>query len=191
VAEWLEAWNRATVRTESLGADELEREVLAPLRLLAPLLADGGAYAARVRSLCARVEGRPLPRVAAHGDLTLHNLLLDGATLGVVDWEAARADGLAAHGPGVRRHGRRRRGGRVPGTGPAPGRSASGRAAPSRRSWPGGARGLPTPWGSRRPSRNCAATRAGSTTPPTSTTPAGEASGRPFLGVLRAVAGVR
>lgn len=93
VADWLEAWNRATVRTDALGADELEREVLGPLRLLAPLLADGGAYAARVRSLCARVEGRPLPRVAAHGDLTLHNLLLDGAALGVVDWEGARADG--------------------------------------------------------------------------------------------------
>ncbi len=93
VAGWLEAWNRATTRTAPLGADELEREVLAPLRLLAPLLADGGAYAARVRSLCARVEGRPLPRVAAHGDLTLHNLLLDGASLGVVDWEGARDDG--------------------------------------------------------------------------------------------------
>lgn len=93
LAAWLEAWNRATLRVEPLDPEALEREVLRPLALLAPLLPDGAAYAARVRSLCARLAGTPLPRVAAHGDLTMHNVLLDGAAPGVVDWEAARPDG--------------------------------------------------------------------------------------------------
>jgi hypothetical protein len=190
VAEWLEAWNRATVRTEPLGADELEREVLAPLRLLAPLLADGGAYAARVRSLCARVEGRPLPRVAAHGDLTLHNLLLDGATLGVVDWEAARADGwpltdleyaatdaAAAAGGYLDRP-------RAWAECFRPGGAFAAELA-GRRARLADALGIPPPF-AELCRHACWLHHAAS-----EHRSAGEASGRPFLGVLRAVAGVR
>jgi hypothetical protein len=190
VADWLEAWNRATVRTQPLGADELEREVLAPLRLLAPLLADGGAYAARVRSLCARVEGRPLPRVAAHGDLTLHNLLLDGASLGVVDWEAARADGwpltdleyaatdaaAAAGGYGDRP--------RAWAECFRPGGAFAAELA-GRRARLADALGIPPPF-AELCRHACWLHHAAN-----EHHAAGETSGRPFLGVLRAVAGVR
>ncbi|HEX2188910.1 MAG TPA: hypothetical protein VHG51_08440, partial [Longimicrobiaceae bacterium] len=93
LAGWLEAWGRATRTVAPLGAEELEREVLRPLAPLAPLLPEGAGYAGRVRGLCARLEGAPVPRVAEHRDLTLFNVLLDGARLGVVDWEAARGDG--------------------------------------------------------------------------------------------------
>lgn len=189
-AGWLEAWNRATVHAQPLGAERIEREVMEPLRLLAPLLGDGGAYAARVRSLCARVEGRPLPLVAAHGDLTLHNLLLDGAGLGVVDWEAAREDGwpladleYAATDAAAAAHGYRDRA----------------------RAWaecfrPGG------PWAGELAGRRARLVDALSIPPPFAElcrhacwlghaadehAAAGPGGERPFLGVLRAVAGLR
>jgi aminoglycoside phosphotransferase (APT) family kinase protein len=45
---------------------------------------------------CARIEGAHLPLVASHNDLTMSNLLLLSGRpqLGVLDWEAARDDGL-------------------------------------------------------------------------------------------------
>lgn len=189
-ADWLEAWNRATVRTLPLGADALEREVLEPLRLLGPLLHDGGAYAARVRSLCARVEGRALPRVAAHGDLTLHNLLLDGAALGVVDWEAARADGwpladleYAATDAMAAAGGRRDRAAAWVECF-RPGGAWAGELA-GRRARLADALGIPPPY-SELCRHACWLHHAAD-----EHRSAGEAADRPFLGVLRAVAGVR
>lgn len=94
LAAWLEAWGTSTRAVSPLRRDELEREVLVPLARLAPRLPDGEAYATRVRSLCAHLEGATVPRVAAHGDLTMHNVLLAADSLGIVDWEAGRGDGF-------------------------------------------------------------------------------------------------
>ena len=45
--------------------------------------------------ICARLSGRSFGLVATHGDLTMSNVLVDGAgPLAVVDWENARATGL-------------------------------------------------------------------------------------------------
>lgn len=112
LAAWLERWNVATRVAAPLAGPEAEAHLLAPLRQLAPLLHGGGeAYAAHLRALLAALGDEPVPRVAAHGDLTMHNVLLAGAAHdgptheqtaldgpaharpGIVDWEAARADG--------------------------------------------------------------------------------------------------
>lgn len=93
---WLERWNDATASRAPLGAPEVEAELFDPLAALASHLADAEAYAARLRALVALLGAEAVPRVAVHGDLTSHNLLLDDARdhrLGVVDWEGARADG--------------------------------------------------------------------------------------------------
>ena len=189
-ADWLEAWNRATVQALPLGADALEREVLEPLRLLGPLLHDGGAYAGRVRSLCARVEGRALPRVATHGDLTLHNLLLDGAALGVVDWEAARPDGwpladleYAATDAMAAAGGYRDRAAAWAQCF-RPGGAWAGELA-GRRARLADALGIPPPYAEL--CRHACWLRHAAD----EHRAAGEAADRPFLGVLRAVAGVR
>jgi len=48
-----------------------------------------------MRGLCASLAGRRIPVVAAHNDLTMENVVVNGAKpLGVVDWEVATEDGL-------------------------------------------------------------------------------------------------
>ena len=42
----------------------------------------------------AEAAGEPLPTVAAHGDLTMSNVLLGEGAPGVVDWEASTATGV-------------------------------------------------------------------------------------------------
>src|SRR5207253_6796311 len=86
VADWLEAWNRATTAVRVLHLEYLRRELLSPAEELAPLLACGKAYLEWLAARCPAWRG-PAPLVAAHNDLSTWNLLLDdGGQLGVVDW---------------------------------------------------------------------------------------------------------
>jgi aminoglycoside phosphotransferase (APT) family kinase protein len=95
LAGWLEAWNRATAAPGILDQKWIEVELLAPARRIAPLLGAGTVYLAWLRELASAHLGRSLPRVAAHNDLTMNNVLLAGDGLpGIIDWEAARADGI-------------------------------------------------------------------------------------------------
>jgi aminoglycoside phosphotransferase (APT) family kinase protein len=48
-----------------------------------------------LREFATTLLGSSLPRVATHNDLTMHNVLLAGDALpGIIDWEAAREDGI-------------------------------------------------------------------------------------------------
>ena len=94
LVEWLQRWNQQGPGGE-LTEERLAREVVAPARLLAPLFAEGGRYAERLEARCAALAGESVPSPATHNDLTMANVFLDGAGhLSVVDWEAAREDGL-------------------------------------------------------------------------------------------------
>ena len=75
---------------------DLDAEILAPARLLAADLENTGSdYLVWLETRCDEVEGSPLLRVSVHQDLTMSNVLWDrDGALGLVDWEAARADGL-------------------------------------------------------------------------------------------------
>lgn len=87
---WLERWNRDTRRTERLGESELVQEVLGPVEQVAHRIEQGAAYLDWLRRRCAAIQGRELPMVAAHNDLTAVNVLLSANQgLGVVDWESA------------------------------------------------------------------------------------------------------
>ena len=92
---WLEAWSRATCRSRPLDQALLDGWVLQPARRLADRLEDGAAYATWLEGRCGELVGRPVPLVATHNDLTMSNVLLqpDGR-LGILDWEAATAEGL-------------------------------------------------------------------------------------------------
>jgi hypothetical protein len=91
VADWLARWQADTARRSPLSRDQLERELLEPAELVAPLLGGGDAYLDRLRALCARVEGTPTPLVDSHNDLTMWNVVLHAqGRLGVVDWEEGR-----------------------------------------------------------------------------------------------------
>jgi hypothetical protein len=95
VAAWLEEWSRRTVTRRPLDLERVERAVLRPARLLAPQLDNGARYLAWLEARCQAVIGDVVPFVAAHGDLTMSNVLIaDARALGIVDWEMAVADGL-------------------------------------------------------------------------------------------------
>ena len=89
ITDWLEQWNRRTVRTRLAEPEWLEAQVLQPAAAL-PELRERPAYLAWLRQRCAALAGHAVPVVAAHNDLTLSNLVItpDGR-LGVLDWEAA------------------------------------------------------------------------------------------------------
>jgi hypothetical protein len=94
VADWLARWNAATASRTLASAEMLERLVGGPVGRLA---ADGTAsepYARAVAMLAARLEGRSLVVVAAHGDLTMANVMTDRPAPGILDWESAVAIGL-------------------------------------------------------------------------------------------------
>jgi hypothetical protein len=95
LAGWLERWSRSTLSRGLVDRAWIDRHLAAPLRAVGPELPEGSDYA---RALAARGEallGRPLPRVAAHGDLTMSNIVIEGTgAWGVVDWEEASAEGL-------------------------------------------------------------------------------------------------
>ena len=95
VGDWLENWNRSTVRICELGEAELERFVFAPLAQIPALATGHAAYVDHLRALAADAVGRRCPLVAAHGDLTAANIVFDSyASLGVVDWEASADNSL-------------------------------------------------------------------------------------------------
>jgi hypothetical protein len=95
VLAWLLRWNRATATSATLTPALLEDEVLAPARLVARVIPAGDAYVELLDRLCRDVAGASVTLAAAHDDLTMTNVLLapDGS-IGIVDWETARADAL-------------------------------------------------------------------------------------------------
>jgi len=95
LVEWLENWNADTRSEERLASDWFEQEVLEPARALAPLLPDGGRYVEWLESRCRTLAGTAVPLVATHNDLTMVNVFVGrSGSLGVVDWESAREQGL-------------------------------------------------------------------------------------------------
>jgi hypothetical protein len=86
VADWLGAFTQRTLVDEPASALLVE-QVLDPLAVLAPEL--DPAYAASVRAAVERARESRRPLAAAHGDLTLWNVLRGPDGLGVVDWEQA------------------------------------------------------------------------------------------------------
>jgi hypothetical protein len=95
LAEWLESWNLETRTEQLLSGTWLEQEVGGPARVLAPALADGGRYLEWLESRCSAIAGTTVPLVATHNDLTMVNVFVARSdSLGVVDWESAREQGL-------------------------------------------------------------------------------------------------
>jgi hypothetical protein len=86
---WLQRWNLATAAPRALAHADLDRAILAPLQAIQL----GEDHRRRLNDLIARTEGRSVPFVAAHHDLTTANVLV-GEGLGIVDWDAAEAAAL-------------------------------------------------------------------------------------------------
>lgn len=94
VSGWLEQWNRSTVTFETMPRRRLEQDLFEALQQIDQELPNRERYHAWLAER-ANAISEPLPLVAAHGDLTMWNLIRsDTGKLGVVDWEAARRDGL-------------------------------------------------------------------------------------------------
>ena len=91
---WLERWHRLSRCRRALEPADVERFLLAPARAVAPFLDDGGAYLCRIERVADGIRGRVVPFAAAHNDLTVWNVLVDEAAIGVVDWEAAEAEAV-------------------------------------------------------------------------------------------------
>jgi hypothetical protein len=95
LVEWLENWNVDTRSEEPLSTNWSEQEVAEPARALASLLSDGGRYVEWLESRCRALAGTAVPLVATHNDLTMVNVFVGhSGSLGVVDWESAREQGL-------------------------------------------------------------------------------------------------
>jgi hypothetical protein len=95
VADWLERWNGATARAETLPVARLEQDLLEPLAELDAAVPHAASYRDRLAERCAALAGAAVPLVATHNDLTMWNVLLDASgTLGVLDWAEAEDAGL-------------------------------------------------------------------------------------------------
>lgn len=95
LARWLACWNRATLRHIELTAELGERLIVSRARDLAESIEHGSAYMEWLARETGRLVGTSVPLVAAHNDLTMANVLGDASGIcSVVDWEAARRDGL-------------------------------------------------------------------------------------------------
>jgi hypothetical protein len=95
LVEWLENWNVDTRSDEPLSPTWVEHEIGERARALAPLLSDGGRYVEWLESRCQALAGTAVPLVATHNDLTMVNVFVGrSGSLGVVDWESAREEGL-------------------------------------------------------------------------------------------------
>ncbi len=94
LANWLRAWNKATRHEQILTQPLLGQLLLDPVAEL--MGADDARQAwARMSALAGRLLGQPAVFVAAHGDLTMVNVLVDRAGgLGIIDWETASLSGL-------------------------------------------------------------------------------------------------
>jgi hypothetical protein len=98
VGAWLARWHELTAEQLVVDRARLGEWIFEPLSELTDDLPADGGYEARLRRLCSRVEGRSVPLVWAHGDLTMSNVLLRrGGGLSVVDWETARPAQLPLH----------------------------------------------------------------------------------------------
>jgi hypothetical protein len=91
VAAWLRRWNAATASAQSADMNLMNALLLAPVSRLAGAGVVTPPYVAAVEALAHRLEGTRVTVTAAHNDLTMANVLLDGDRIGVVDWEAATA----------------------------------------------------------------------------------------------------
>ncbi|MBA2332863.1 MAG: phosphotransferase [Actinobacteria bacterium] len=91
---WLSAWNFATyVAADDTGGGHL-LEAVAVARKVENRAPEAAGYASWLDGLCAEVASQ-VPTVAAHNDLTMWNVLVgSGNEISVLDWEAARPDGL-------------------------------------------------------------------------------------------------
>jgi len=95
IAAWLERWNVTTAATESVPRSRLDDEVVARAGDLASLLPGGTSYRSWLAGHCRALEGRDLPLVAVHNDLTMWNVVLDErGSMGVLDWGEAEERGL-------------------------------------------------------------------------------------------------
>ena len=95
VVDWLVRWHELTRAATPFTRLQLDHELVRPASDLAAVVDGGGTYADWLAGLCAAAEGRPMPRVTVHNDLTMWNVLLDDADgLAVVDWEGAAESGL-------------------------------------------------------------------------------------------------
>jgi Phosphotransferase enzyme family len=87
VAAWLQRWNALSAEVQQLSRAQIERLILGPATTVASALGVAG-YLTQLERLCRACEGRRVPLVAAHNDLTVANLLLtESHPLGIVDWE--------------------------------------------------------------------------------------------------------
>jgi hypothetical protein len=95
LTDWLIRWNDFTARPTPLNDEILRRELLDPIARLAPHLELSGEYRAWIEQRCLEVRGQSVPLVAAHGDLTMWNVLLERmGPLRVLDWATARERAL-------------------------------------------------------------------------------------------------
>lgn len=95
LSQWLARWNSQTLRHVELTPVLAERLILSAARPLIGSIERGSAYLEWLSREADRLVGSKVPRVAAHNDLTMANVLGDTAGIrSVVDWEAASFEGL-------------------------------------------------------------------------------------------------
>ena len=94
LSAWLAAWNRRTASTAPASQACLDELLLGAAKHAAAAGAVSKAYLDFLRLLARRFVGGTLTTVATHNDLTMANVLDGGPGLGVLDWEAASAEGL-------------------------------------------------------------------------------------------------
>jgi hypothetical protein len=91
---WLRNWSVATKSSATVDERALTSELLDKASVLEKSNTITKTYMAWLAHACRTYSGMLLPRVASHNDLTTHNVLVHGTTLGVIDWEAGRENGL-------------------------------------------------------------------------------------------------
>lgn len=95
ITGWLVQWNLATRSLCALDRCRLDREILTPASLVAPLIEDGEAYQERLQRLCTQFVNTQTALVATHNDLTLWNILIDPqGSMSVIDWEEGKQHGF-------------------------------------------------------------------------------------------------
>jgi hypothetical protein len=95
IATWLERWNVSTAQAKGASAVRLREELLDRAGELEPLIPGGRAYRSWLAERFTALEGRDLPLVAVHNDLTMWNIVLDEhGSIGVLDWAEAEEHGL-------------------------------------------------------------------------------------------------
>ena len=95
VAGWLQNWNTVTATgPRRLTRHELHAWLTGPAAQVGARISGGETYSAWIAERCQRLN-EVTPLVAAHGDLTTWNILIDHQKqLGVIDWEEGRSEAL-------------------------------------------------------------------------------------------------